>query len=30
VDVGSRVVELTTYGLDQITTNVEAVNPVSM
>ncbi len=30
VDVGGRVVELTTYGLDQITTNVEAVNPDSM
>jgi hypothetical protein len=30
VDVGGRVVELTAYGLDQITTNVEAVNPDSM
>jgi hypothetical protein len=30
VDVGGWVVELTAYGLDQITTNVEAVNPDSM
>jgi hypothetical protein len=30
VDVGGQVVELTAYGLDQITTNVEAVNPDSM
>jgi hypothetical protein len=30
VDFGGRVVELTAYGLDQITTNVEAVNPDSM
>ncbi len=30
VDVGGRVVELTAYGLDQITTNVEEVNPDRM